>query len=431
MNLAVRLFWQNKPGQLLLSMTMAALLIASAMAATIPETLYNEITFLHGTEVGSGGRATALGGAYISLSDDLSGLYWNPAGLASVRRIEMSFGMSQIMSNDEVAANAGGTSSQLSKTRLNEFGVVFPFPTYRGSLVFALGYHQAQSYEALGTFHTVSGGSTFNADELEEGRLGFWSLGGAIDLSAIVSAGLALRLWTGYDDYSYNSTNYANASNWDKYEQSINDNLSGFNVMTGVLVHPTPWLRVGATLESPLRLTRDEGYREFSQTQSGGQYSQDDFSANYSYRVTRSFRAGLGTAVIIGPVGLSGDIVLNDWSQITYKDDPPLEDWTRETANKEITQNLRPTADLRGGVEVWLPFAPLRLQGGLAYIPSPFRNESVISNKTIYSGGISAMVDQSLQVQAAVSFSNWDRIIGGWGEKLSTTHLTVSMAYRF
>ena len=34
--------------------------------------------------LGAGARALALGGAYTAISDDPSGLYYNPAGLASI-----------------------------------------------------------------------------------------------------------------------------------------------------------------------------------------------------------------------------------------------------------------------------------------------------------------------------------------------------------
>tara|TARA_Y100001970_G_C14233457_1_gene860263 strand:- start:46 stop:1092 length:1047 start_codon:yes stop_codon:yes gene_type:complete len=37
-------------------------------------------------EIGAGARSLAMGGAYVSLANDVSALYWNPAGIASVSR---------------------------------------------------------------------------------------------------------------------------------------------------------------------------------------------------------------------------------------------------------------------------------------------------------------------------------------------------------
>ena len=40
---------------------------------------------------GVGARATVLAGAYRALSDDWSGMYWNPAGLTQIRGLHIGF----------------------------------------------------------------------------------------------------------------------------------------------------------------------------------------------------------------------------------------------------------------------------------------------------------------------------------------------------
>ncbi len=399
--------------------------------ATISEDLYSEIIFLRGIEPGAGGRALALGGAYRALSDDLSGLYWNPAGLASVRRIEIGLGLSQSIMRDEAQIPGhDAVSDQLSRTRLNELGLVFPFPAYRGSLVFAVGYHQVHSFDSFGTFTSTASDSTFQGDELESGRLGLWSLGMAIDLSQIVSAGVAVRLWTGYNDYTWNAFTQYSGNTWSSFDQSLNSDLSGFNLLTGVLLKPLPWMRIGATLETPLKLSIDESYSDSSGLSAAGEFTGDSFSAGYSYHVSRPFRGGLGMAFLIGPVGFSADVGLNDWSQISYADEPPFLGLSREEANREVARTLKPQADFHAGLEYWLPFMEARLQAGYAYIPSPFQNEAVISNKNLFSGGFSILIDPSLQVQTALTWALWDRSIGWWQEDLQLAHLLVTLSYR-
>ena len=39
---------------------------------------------------GIGARAMGMGGAFVAVSDDASGLYWNPAGLVGAQRLEIS-----------------------------------------------------------------------------------------------------------------------------------------------------------------------------------------------------------------------------------------------------------------------------------------------------------------------------------------------------
>jgi len=407
-------------------------LFAAALGqSTMPELLYSEIIFVQGIELGAGGRAEALGGAYRALSDDLSGLYWNPAGLASVRRIEFALGLSQGWIEDKARITSPPISNQLSRTRLNQVGLVFPVPTYRGSLVFALAYHQVHNFDSFGTFRDTNSDRFFQADELETGRLGLWSLGIAIDVSQKVSTGLSLQLWTGFDDYSYASVADSVNDNWYRFEQARNSDLSGFNLLGGLLVRPLPWLRLGATLESPLKLAIARDYSERIDSSLAGQYGYDTFSTSHEFHVSRSFRTALGAAVLIKRFGISSDIVLNDWSQISYRDEPPLIGFTRDEANREITRYLRPTLDFHLGLEYWLPFLDARLQAGYAYLSTPFENTMTLGNKQVFSGGFGILLDPSLHLQTSASLSQWDRSIGGWDENLKLTHLLVTLSYRF
>ncbi|RJP74946.1 MAG: hypothetical protein C4524_12425 [Candidatus Zixiibacteriota bacterium] len=403
-----------------------------AQAQGIDETLYSEILVLQGVEMGSGARPAALGGAYRALSDDLSGLYWNPAGLASVRRIELGLGLSQYYTRDEAMIPQGDlNSTQLSRTRLNELGLVFPVPTYRGSLVFALGYHMAHPFDAFGTFSSEDGNAAFMADELESGRLGLWSLGGGIDLSPAVSVGLAARLWTGFDDYSYvERTDFPNGD-FSAFDQSINADLSGFNFLAGVMLKALPWLRVGATLETPLKLGIEESYSESFEERVGGEFfPEETFSETYEYHISRPFRLGIGAAALVNRIGFSADAVLNDWSQISYADEPPLVGFDKEQANREITRQLRPTVDLHGGLEYWLPWVDARLQAGYAYLPSPFDDSEVLSAKHVFSGGLGVLVDPALQIQGSLTWATWERLLAGWEEDLRQASFVLTLSYR-
>ncbi len=49
------------------------------------------ISTLQFLKIGVGGRATAMGDAFIAIADDASALYWNPAGLAFAKQNEVMF----------------------------------------------------------------------------------------------------------------------------------------------------------------------------------------------------------------------------------------------------------------------------------------------------------------------------------------------------
>ncbi|MCX5801206.1 MAG: PorV/PorQ family protein [Candidatus Eisenbacteria bacterium] len=61
-----------------------ALLLASISACALADKYAAE--FL---KVGAGARALGMGGAFVALADDASAIYWNPAGIASVRKTEI------------------------------------------------------------------------------------------------------------------------------------------------------------------------------------------------------------------------------------------------------------------------------------------------------------------------------------------------------
>ena len=61
-------------------------------------------------EIGVGARAQAMGGAYVALANDVSAMYWNPAGISRLDRIEVMF----------------TSSDWLVDTRHTYAGIVFP-----------------------------------------------------------------------------------------------------------------------------------------------------------------------------------------------------------------------------------------------------------------------------------------------------------------
>ncbi len=61
-------------------------------------------------EIGVGARAQAMGGAYVALANDASAMYWNPAGISRLDRIEVMFTF----------------SDWLVDTRHTYAGIVFP-----------------------------------------------------------------------------------------------------------------------------------------------------------------------------------------------------------------------------------------------------------------------------------------------------------------
>jgi opacity protein-like surface antigen len=111
-------------------------------------------------EIGIGARATAIGGAYASLAEDPSALYYNPAGIVWLEGMQVEF-----MHNN-----------WLIGTKHDFLGVTIPLPVFRSSLGF--------SYIALDY-----GEQAVRTTERPEGTGEFWS---ALDYAAALTYAVAL-----------------------------------------------------------------------------------------------------------------------------------------------------------------------------------------------------------------------------------------------
>ena len=107
--------------------------------------------------MGFGARSMGMGGANTALGDDPSGMYWNPAGLAGIQNGTFYVETNNLNYNNNTTYVGGTTKNPLQKFgQLNGFGIVYPVPTVRGSLVIAMGYNRILNYDSFMSFSGFS-----------------------------------------------------------------------------------------------------------------------------------------------------------------------------------------------------------------------------------------------------------------------------------
>jgi hypothetical protein len=235
--------------------------------------------------LGVGARQLGMGNATVGGVDDYSSLFWNPAGLALERNFEFSFGLSWLGYSNDVSYLDTKTSSDKNVLNLNNLGFVYPIPTTRGSLTFAFGFNRAANYtttasmdafnpyssiaqstnlldqpldsnipywlglayqDTSGVLHPIVTGNVQQMiNVLEGGGLNHWTVGGAIDIGRNLSFGVSLNFASGSYSYDRNfiesdSRNLYTTPPDDfsqfNYESTINDDLSGFNALFGLML---------------------------------------------------------------------------------------------------------------------------------------------------------------------------------------------------
>ena len=378
---------------------------------------------------GVGARAMGMGGTGIAVAEDFSALYWNPAGLAQVRRIEFSGGLSHQKYRATNTYYGTTEKDDENNTRMNSIGMVFPVPTYRGSLVFAVGGGRVENFDAL----FVQRGYATPDERLEYGRevqsggLFAWSLGGAVDVSPTLSLGAALTLLDG--DYDYD---------WDAYFADINDvyndppadfdttyvhdtktvDFDGVGLQLGGLLRMNRYLRAGMTIHSPVtyNLSGETEERTWDVYDNG---TWDQYTDRYYFEneISTPWEFGFGMAWSIPTVLLAGDLRFADWSQMKFNGQP--------------LQEYDETLSWSLGGEYVLPRLGIKLRAGYASDPIAFNVPEIVEDRDQFSLGAGFLVGQVMTLDMAWVKSSWETARKELTEKGEVERLFLSLAYRF
>lgn len=95
----------------IMTLLLAAFIMQPLLAQTVTKTGTTAAKFL---SIGVGARANAMGGAYSSVANDVSAIYWNPAGIASINETQTLFTYTKMFADINV----------------NYFGFVIPAGDY-------------------------------------------------------------------------------------------------------------------------------------------------------------------------------------------------------------------------------------------------------------------------------------------------------------
>ncbi len=410
-----------------------------------------ESVFFAGNTKGAGVRSLSMGGAFVGIADDNSAIYWNPAGMGQIKRMELNVGFSHNKMGNEATFLGNTINSGHSFTRLNSIGFTYPVPTYQGSLVLGLAYNKVRDfneileiegfnteYSPFADFFDQSNPVNYYTDIfdslyqiesiLHEGSLNHFSVAGAVELAPSFFAGATLNFIGGVDDRNTQfeevdvrniyatppspmgngDTLISDLDSWN-YSENINSRYSAANVKLGALYQWGKTLRLGATVTPPTKYKIKEKWSDEWE-----EFYDDGFSlsippepAEWEYEIQTPFAFEAGASFQFLNVLLSASAEFQDWTQAKFKTDPPVSGTTKGEVNSRIKSDFKSTTNIRLGTEVFIPLVKARVRAGYHMKPSPYRYEKVNSDRETVTAGLAFLAGRQVMVNIALVNTAW------------------------
>lgn len=418
----------------------SGLVAAPASADPDPALYFNREDFsseaLYATgEVGVGARAMGMGGAFAGVADDVTALYYNPAGLAQLVRIETTLGVQHLRDESKHDMFGTGASGVATHTGLDQFGIAYPFPTYRGSLVIAGGVARARSNDLQTSRSDRRPG--YNDDFLRAQRDGIYRYTGGfgVDLLESLSFGASLSYWEGQlRDDQYRTIDETAGPPAQSIDRLVtNADVDGFSFDLGLMGYVGRSGRVALALRSPVWLDITGDGQLVHQDVVDGPSSTQLLYIDQQPRLPWSMSIAASWA--LRWLLLASDARYTAWDEVDLDTNAtgsaaPLPGQAPDYASKW---------SVRVGAEALVPFTPLRLRGGYAYDPEPYSlllgNPSrMVLDKFTWSFGGGILLADAFALDLGVTLGHFERAdldYAGVSETRDAHRLYLTGAYRY
>jgi long-subunit fatty acid transport protein len=448
---------------------------------------FNDALRLTERGLGSSARALGMGNSFITLSDDFSASIFNPAGLGLIRKFEISggFNYSSLTNNSSFFKNDIEYSN--SDTRFGQIGFVFPIPTLRGSLVFALGYNRLKDFNFAQEFNGFNSGNNsmiqdltyFNDDIpydlrlsyplfdnndnylmdttiingrlkqngniIQEGSIDSWSLTSSIEASENLFVGGTINIFSGQfkKKREYNELDIQNLYDnilTDPSDQTTEDferfsfhdvidwDISGWDIKIGFLYKLHKNARIGGTIKFPSKFTIEEKYFVDGQSEfgTGRVYNLNPNILNeLEYKISTPFEFSGGASFNINSLIVNAEVNFIDYTQMEFTSG--FDPGDMHLNNRDINDLFRAVVNYNIGAEFNIPFVNLSLRGGFIYNPSPFKGDPKKYDKKYITSGIGFLVNESIAFDIAYAHGWWKDFGDNYGSDLSRTHQDIKL----
>ena len=396
-----------------------------------------------GNTFGLGARTMGMGGAFLAVADDFTTLYWNPAGLAQIRKFELFGSLSHSERNIETELDRNrATEADRSKTRPNSIGLVYPLYANRGGFAFALGYNRPQNFDFETTIKGLDTSSNWRSSgfQVEEmttnsGGIGIWSLGAGVFISKNILLGGSIDFWHGSSFYEkYSEAKDINKIDADlesfAYHDTVDREYTGLGGRVGVLAFAGENITLGGTVTLPVNLEVSELWEQqgVDTLDNGEEIVPDDNGyGSILYDIERPFEFGGGVAVkfLEKRLTLAGDVQFTDWTQTEY-DPAPAAD-----AQNNFSRYYDSTIQIRVGAEYRIPVIETSVRVGYFRDPIPFQDRDIDDDRDFLTIGVGKIFDRIIKIDIAYMRGLWAQSSNSLSESQTSDRVFVSASYRY
>ncbi len=438
------------------------------------QSTYDAVRIVEG-EIGFGTRALAMGGAFTAVANDYSGIYFNPAGLASMKTSQFYGEITHLRFGNQATFHGTLNEALESFTSLGSLGIGMKLPTTRGSFVVGFGYNRVKEFDSILRFrgyNPLSNGLEFELEDdagnvnmyafdqfvqqdervSDEGGLNQWTIGAGIALSPALDMGVSVDFWRGRNNYqlTFTQTDVDNIYNeypanfyQYTYKEGIQSDYSATGLKVGLILKMGKAIRLGATLGLPVTFTVKESYYANDELvfDDGFVDAADLDRGEFKYKVRTPLYADGGIALQNEFITLAASIRYRDWTQTRFVipegglNDPDYAYFSDE--NLRFQEEYRPTLEYRVGGELRFNQGATILRGGYMYLPSPLRGATQEMDKQVYTAGVGIQLDEYVRLDFTALRSQWKResednlTPGGTLEKITADKFLVGIVYNF
>jgi hypothetical protein len=214
------------------------------LAIVVTGTSAADIKIVHSTGVGS--RAYGLANNFVALSNDQSGLFWNPAGLAFAPSREFQVSVDALSQRATSDFFGESQSSVVQRLRLDNIGYLHAFPTSQGGFTLAAAFLSPLTLDDMqkfaGHYKSPDKDSIHESrDARGNGALNYWTGGFGLQVAEGLGIGASVSFVTGSEDGGntfYRDTNgRLGDSIYDDYNRVISRSYVGYDIRIGLLYH--------------------------------------------------------------------------------------------------------------------------------------------------------------------------------------------------